>query len=81
LFDEVNVLSSAGYDWAADPFSLGAWPAYGVGQLSRLPDLQQPEGALFFAGAITANGWHEHIDGAVESGIRAGREVRKFLGG
>ncbi len=81
LFDGVNVLSSAGYDWAADPFSLGAWPAYGVGQLSRLPDLQQPEGALFFAGAITANGWHEHIDGAVESGIRAGREVRKFLGG
>ena len=35
---------------------------------------------LFFAGAITADGWHEHIDGAVESGLRAGREVNEFLG-
>ena len=80
LFGKVEVLGSAGYDWTADPFSRGAWPAYGVGQLTRLPDLQEPEGALFFAGAITANGWHEHIDGAVESGLRAGREVNGFLG-
>lgn len=81
LYGDVNVLGAAGYDWYADPFSQGAWPAYGVGQLSRLPDLQKPEGCLFFAGAITANGWHEFIDGAVESGIRAGREVNTFLGG
>lgn len=81
LFPGVTVAGSAGYDWTVDPFSRGAWPAYGVGQLSRLPELQRSEGALFFAGAITANGWHEHIDGAVESGLRAGREVRAYLGG
>ena len=81
LVGSVEVCGSAGYDWAADPFSRGAWPAYGIGQLSRLPALQGPEGSLFFAGAITANGWHEHIDGAVESGIRAAREVRTFIGG
>lgn len=81
LFGNVNVIGSAGYDWAADPFSLSAWPAYGVGQLSRLPDLQRPEGNLSFAGAITANGWHEFIDGAVESGLRSAREVQTLLGG
>ena len=81
LFGDVTLVGSAGYDWSVDPFALGAWPAYGVGQLSRLPDLQRPEGGLVFAGAITANGWHEFIDGAVESGIRAGREVNGLLGG
>ena len=80
IVGDVAVLGPAGYDWAADPFSRGAWPAYGIGQLSRLPDLQRPEGSLFFAGAITANGWHEFIDGAVESGLCAGREVNDYLG-
>ncbi|MGB1882955.1 MAG: flavin monoamine oxidase family protein [Gammaproteobacteria bacterium] len=80
LLGQVTVIATSGYDWTADPYARGAWPAYGVGQLSRLPDLQRPEGALFFAGSITANGWHEFIDGAVESGLRAGREVQAFLG-
>ena len=80
MFPGVEVIGSAAYDWTADPFSLGAWPAYGVGQLSRLEDLQRPEGRILFAGAATCNGWHEHIDGAVESGLRAGREARELLG-
>lgn len=80
MFPGVDVISSAAYDWKNDPFSMGAWPAYRVGQLSRLKDLQKSEGRLIFAGAATANGWHEFIDGAVESGLRAGREVRELLG-
>ena len=81
LFGDVDVIDTRGYDWAADPFARGAWPAYSVGQLSRLPDLQQPEGRLFFGGSITANGWHEFIDGAIESGLRTAREVQIFLDG
>ncbi len=81
LFGDVNVIDTRGYDWAADPFARGAWPAYRVGQLSRLPDLQRPEGRLFFGGSITANGWHEFIDGAIESGLRTAREVQTVLGG
>ena len=38
-----------------------------------------PEGNLYFAGGATADGWHEYIDGAIESGIRVGREVREAL--
>ncbi|ERI50778.1 hypothetical protein N878_07895 [Pseudomonas sp. EGD-AK9] len=80
MFPGVEVLGTAAYDWTADPFSLGAWAAYGVGQLSRLEDLQHPEGRILFAGAETSNGWHANIDGAVESGLRAGREAKKLLG-
>jgi monoamine oxidase len=80
MFPGVDVISSVAYDWLSDPFSRGAWAAYRVGQFSRMYDLQKPEGRLFFAGAATANGWHEFIDGAVESGLRVGREVRQLLG-
>ena len=79
LFPGVDVLGSAAWDWNADPYSMGAWPAYGIGQQSRIADLQRTQGRLFFGGAITANGWHEFIDGAVESGLRTAREVHSFL--
>lgn len=79
LFPGVDVLETSAYDWAADPFSLQAWPSYRAGQFHQYKDLAQQEGRLFFAGASTANGWHEYMDGAVESGIRAGREVREFF--
>lgn len=80
LFPGVDVLGSAAWDWNTDPYALGAWPAYSVGQQSRIHDMQKPEGRLFFGGAFTANGWHEFIDGAVESGLRTGQEVKSFLG-
>ncbi|HKC89739.1 MAG TPA: FAD-dependent oxidoreductase [Candidatus Limnocylindria bacterium] len=37
------------------------------------------EGRLIFAGADIATGWGS-IDGAVETGLRAGREVAAILG-
>ena len=77
---EVEVLGSTGYDWLYDPYSRGTWPAYRVGEMStELETLQKPDGRLFFAGGATANGWHEWMDGAIESGLRAGREVRTLL--
>ncbi len=79
LVPGVTVLSSSAYDWVADPFSRGAWPAHRVGQFSRIGVLRENEGRLILAGAITSKGWHEYIDGAVESGLRAGREAREIL--
>ena len=79
LIPGVNVLASSAYDWVADPFSRGAWPAHRVGQFSRIGALREREGRLILAGAITSKGWHEYIDGAVESGLRAGREAREIL--
>jgi monoamine oxidase len=79
LVPGVDVISSAAYDWARDPFSRGAWPSYRVGQFSRIEALRETEGRLVFAGAATAKGLHEYIDGAVESGLRPGREARAIL--
>lgn len=72
-------VSSVAYDWTADPFSRGAWPAYRVGQFTRVSALREKQGNILFAGSATAKGWHEFIDGAVESGIRTGREAREIL--
>jgi monoamine oxidase len=79
LIPGATVLASSAYDWAADPFSRGAWPAHRVGQFTRIGALREPEDRVFLAGAVTAKGWHEYIDGAVESGLRTGRGVREIL--
>lgn len=79
IFPGVEMIASAAYDWPNDPFSMGGWPAYRVGQQSQIEHLQQPEGRIFFGGAATANGWHEFIDGAVESGLRAGQQAHELL--
>jgi monoamine oxidase len=34
--------------------------------------MQRPEGAVVFAGSDFANGWAGFMDGAIESGLRAG---------
>lgn len=78
---DVTVLSSAGYDWNSDPFSLGAWAGFRVGELTkRFHALQRAEERLLFGGAITANGWFQFIDGAIESGLRTAREARQIIG-
>ena len=50
------------------------------GQLLRqLPAIQQPHGRVAFATADVANGWNAAIEGAVESGFRAARQVGELL--
>ncbi len=80
LFPNVDIVAISSYNWATDPFSRQGWPSYRVGWFSKYKDMAKPEGRLYFAGGATADGWHEYIDGAVESGIRVGREVREALG-
>jgi len=79
FFPDVDVLGSAGYDWVYDLYSQGTWPAFRVNEMTKdVPAMQKPEGRLVFAGGATANGWHEWIDGAIESGLRAAREVKSL---
>jgi hypothetical protein len=64
LLPEAEVEWAVGYDWNADPYSRGTWCVFRPGQLS----------------GDNANGWRGFIDGAVESGLRASREVAAALG-
>lgn len=81
LLGDVEVVACTGHDWLADEFSRGTWPVLRPHQtVGVLPALQAPEGNVFFAGSETANGWNSFIDGAIESGLRAAREVKVRLG-
>jgi monoamine oxidase len=77
---DVEVLEVASHDWVADELAGETWPMQRAGQLTgSLAELQRPEGRVFLAGSDYANGWAGFIDGAIESGMRAGREVHARL--
>jgi monoamine oxidase len=73
---DAEVVAAKGHDWTADPFARGTWSAFRPRQLTRyLRELQRAEGRLFFAGSDVASGWNGFIDGAIETGLSAGRDV------
>ncbi len=64
--------------WSAEPFSQGAYAAFAPGQM--LPGraaLRRPHGRLHFAGEHTAAEFQGYLEGAVESGQRAARELNE----
>jgi pseudooxynicotine oxidase len=78
---EAKVLHCSGYEWALDPYSKGNWCTLRPGQWSKyLRELQQVRGRVIFASADWANGWRGFIDGAIEQGLEAGRQVRMMFG-
>ncbi|MGY1706610.1 flavin monoamine oxidase family protein [Geodermatophilus sp. SYSU D00697] len=77
---DVEVLEVASHDWVADELAGETWPMQRAGQLTgALAELQRPEGRVVLAGSDYANGWAGFIDGAIESGLRAGRDVHALL--
>jgi monoamine oxidase len=64
-------------DWAAEPWTRGCYGAhFPTGAWTRFgPALREPIGPLHWAGTETATVWMGYLDGAVESGDRAAREV------
>ena len=79
---DAEVVATDAHDWNADEFSQGTWMAYRPGQVMRFATaLQEPEGRVTFAGSDLASGWAGWIDGAIESGSRAAREVDLILAG
>jgi monoamine oxidase len=72
----------AGTYLEGDEFANGGWLLPRPGQLTRYEphvNFARPEGRLTFATSDIAAGWCGFIDGAIESGLRAGRQVREML--
>ena len=58
----------------SDEFSQGTWCVHKPGWYTRYhAAMQEPEGRVILASSDIANGWAGFMDGAIESGIRAGR--------
>ena len=63
------------YRWVRDPWSRGAFAVFHPGQMTTMmPDIARPEGRVHFAGEHTSS-WMGWMQGALESGERAAREV------
>jgi monoamine oxidase len=63
------------YRWGRDPWSRGAFAVFHPGQMTAMmPDIARPEGRVHFAGEHTSS-WMGWMQGALESGERAAREV------
>ena len=66
-----------GHDWVGDPFARETWATYGPGTWLRwAPELERMEGRIAFAGSDIARGWGSYMDGAIETGLRAGSRDR-----
>jgi monoamine oxidase len=69
-----EVLDATAHDWLADEFSRGTWAIHRPGWYEHFhAAMRAPEGPVLLAGSDLANGWAGFIDGAIESGLRAGR--------
>jgi monoamine oxidase len=61
--------------WSKDPWAKGAYFLARLEQMAELfPHVATPEGRVFFAGEHTSS-WPSWMQGALQSGLRAAREV------
>lgn len=75
-----QALAATAHDWLADEFSRGTWAIHRPGWYTQHhAEMQQPERGLIFAGSDLANGWAGFMDGAIESGLRAGAQALAAL--
>jgi monoamine oxidase len=71
-----ELLDATAHDWLGDEFSRGTWAIHRPGWYEHHHAvMRRPEPGLVFAGSDLADGWAGFIDGAIESGLRAGRFV------
>jgi pseudooxynicotine oxidase len=71
-----EAIASTAHDWLADEFSRGTWAIHRPGWYTKHhAEMQKPEGSVIFAGSDLANGWSGFMDGAIESGLRAGAQA------
>ena len=67
-------------DWLADEFSRGTWAIHRPGWYTTYhAEMQRPEASVILAGSDIANGWAGFMDGAIESGLRAGAQALRTL--
>lgn len=70
-----HVEGGASYSWGEDPWAGGGYAWWKPGELTAwVPELAKPEGRIHFAGEHTSS-MGRTLEGALESGARAAREV------
>lgn len=75
-----EVLGATLHDWLADEFSRGTWAIHRPGWYTGYHrEMQRPEGRVLLAGSDLANGWSGFMDGAIESGLRAGAGALRLV--
>ena len=68
-----EAIAAYAHDWLADEFSRGTWAIHRPGwYTNHHAEMQKPEGSVLIAGSDFADGWAGFMDGAIESGLRAG---------
>ncbi len=76
-----EALDATAHDWLADELSRGTWAIHRPGWYEHHhAAMQVPEGRVMLAGSDIANGWAGFIDGAIESGLRAGARAAAIRG-
>jgi monoamine oxidase len=77
---ESQLVSGFTHDWRNDPFSLGAYTYMGVNGADAPRELARSlSRRLYFAGEATSDGHWGTVHGAIESGLRAAREILDTL--
>ncbi|GAB1208164.1 hypothetical protein APSETT445_006905 [Aspergillus pseudonomiae] len=77
---DIEVVDTASHDWGTDEFSQGGWGWYRPGKLTgAAPLMRQPHGRIFFAGSDIASLGAGFIEGAMQTGVVAAREVASAL--
>ncbi len=80
LHPGLEIIDATTHDWLADEFARGTWAIHRPGWYTHHhAAMRQPESGLVFAGSDLADGWSGFIDGAIESGLRAARQVQSLL--
>jgi pseudooxynicotine dehydrogenase len=73
LLPGYELIEATAHDWLADEFSRGTWAIHRPGWYEHHhAAMQRPEGRVLLTGSDLADGWAGFIDGAIESGLRAG---------
>ncbi|MFE1343688.1 flavin monoamine oxidase family protein [Streptomyces sp. NPDC058757] len=73
---DLDIISVTAHDYGNDPYSRGGWSFRKRKQLTTLyPQILQPNGKIAFASSDIANGWSGYMDGAIESGLRAVKQL------
>ena len=81
LLPGYEALDATAHDWLADEFSRGTWAIHRPGWYEHhLAAMQRVDGRIVLAGSDVANGWSGFIDGAIESGLRAGARAATLVG-
>jgi monoamine oxidase len=73
---DIEVVAVDAHDWTADPLSGETWPMLAPNQLEAVTQAARDTGRrVRLAGSDYARGWAGFIDGAIESGTQAARQI------